>query len=110
VAGQLDAYTTGPVHRWSGTDRYATAASVAAQAFPSAGTAFVASGLGFPDALAGGPPGGAWLGPLLPTAPSSLPTPTRQQLQRLKPVRIFVLGGTSVISNTVENQINAAFP
>jgi putative cell wall-binding protein len=110
VAGQLDAYTTGPVHRWSGADRYATAASVAAQAFPSAGTAFVASGLGFPDALAGGPPGGAWLGPLLPTAPLTLPTPTRQQLQRLKPVRIFVLGGTSVISNTVVNQISAAFP
>jgi len=110
VATQLDAYTTGPVQRWSGADRYATAAAVAARAFATAGTAFVASGLGFPDALAGGPPGGAWLGPLLPTAPSTLPTPTKQQLQRLKPVRIFVLGGTSVVSNTVVNQIRAAFP
>ncbi|HET9416515.1 MAG TPA: cell wall-binding repeat-containing protein [Candidatus Limnocylindria bacterium] len=110
VAAQLDEFTTGPVHRWSGADRYATAAAVAAQAFPTAGTAFVASGIGFPDALAGGPPGGASLGPLLTTTPSSLPTSSRQQLQRLKPVRIFVLGGTSVVSDTVIIQIKAAFP
>ncbi|MDQ2673062.1 MAG: S8 family serine peptidase [Chloroflexota bacterium] len=110
VALQLAAYTGGPIDRWSGADRYATAAVIAAKAFPTAATAFVASGLGFPDALAGGPPGGAWLGPLLTTTPSSLPTPSRQQLQRLKPVRIFVLGGTSVISNTVVNQVKALFP
>ncbi len=109
VAKMLDDYTTGPVERWSGADRYATTASVAAHAFPTAGTAFVASGLGFPDALAGGPPGGAWLGPLLTTTPSSLPTSSRQQLLRLKPVRVFVLGGTSVISNTVVNQVKALF-
>lgn len=110
VAAQLDAYTTGPVLRWSGADRYATAAAVAAQAFASAGSAYVASGLGFPDALAGGPSAGAALGPLLLTAPATLPTPTRQQLQRLKPVRVFVLGGTSVISNGVVDQIRQLFP
>jgi len=110
VAAQLDAYTTGPVLRWSGADRYATAAAVAGQAFASAGSAYVASGLGFPDALAGGPSAGAALGPLLLTAPATLPTPTRQQLQRLKPVRVFVLGGTSVISNGVVDQIRQLFP
>ncbi|HEX7172613.1 MAG TPA: cell wall-binding repeat-containing protein [Candidatus Limnocylindria bacterium] len=110
VAAQLDAYTTGPVQRWSGSNRYATAAAVAAQAFASAASAYLASGLGFPDALAGGPSAGAALGPLLLTAPSSLPTPTRQQLQRLKPVRVFVLGGTSVISNGVVDQVRQLFP
>jgi putative cell wall-binding protein len=110
VAGQLDAYTTGPVSRWSGANRYATAATIAVQAFPSAGTAFIASGLGFPDALAGGPSAGAFLGPLVLTAPTTLPDPSRQQLLRLKPVRIFVLGGRSVVSDTVLNQVKQLFP
>ena len=110
VAGQLDAYTTGPVSRWSGADRFATAAAIATQAFPSAGTAFVASGLGFPDALAGGPSAGASLGPLVLTAPTTLPTPSKQQLLRLKPVRIFVLGGTSVVPESVVNQVRQLFP
>ena len=110
VAQQLDAYTSGPVSRWSGADRYATAAAVAGKAFPTAGSAFVANGLGFPDALAGGPSAGAWLGPLLLSSPTSLPTPTKQELRRLKPVRVFVLGGTSVVANGVIDQIRQLFP
>jgi subtilisin family serine protease len=110
VASALDAYTTGPVNRWAGADRFATAATVAAQAFPASETAFVASGLGFPDALAGGPAAGAFAGPMLLVSPSTTPTPTRQQLQRLQPARIFVLGGTSAVSETVVNQIRALFP
>ena len=110
VAAQLDAFTTGPVSRWSGANRYATAATIAVQAFPSAGSVFVASGLGFPDALAGGPSAGAFLGPLVLTAPTTLPEPSRQQLLRLKPVRVFVLGGTSVVSDSVVNQVKQLFP
>jgi subtilisin family serine protease len=110
VAAQLDAFTTGPVSRWSGADRYATAATIAARAFDSAGSVFVASGLGFPDALAGGPSAGAFGGPLLLTAPATLPAASRQQLTRLKPARVFVLGGTSVVSNAVVDQIRRLFP
>jgi putative cell wall-binding protein len=110
VAGQLDAYTTGPVSRWSGADRYATAAAIATQAFPSAGSVFVANGLNFPDALAGGPSAGAFGAPLVLTAPGSLPTASRQQLTRLKPVRVFILGGPSVVSVTVVSQVRHLFP
>ena len=110
VASQLDPYTAGPVSRWAGADRYATAAAVAAQAFPTAATAFLANGLGFPDALAGGPSAGAAHGPVILTAPGSLPTASRQQLQRLKPVRVFVLGGRAVVSDTVLSQVRALFP
>ena len=110
VAAQLDAYTTGPVSRWSGADRYATAAAIATQAFPSAGSVFVANGLNFPDALAGGPSAGAFGAPLVLTAPGSLPTASRQQLTRLKPVRVFILGGSSVVSETVVNQVRQLFP
>ena len=110
VAALLGDHTTGPVTRWSGADRFATAASVAVSAFPSSESAFVANGLGFPDALAGGPSGGAYGGPLLLVSTTAVPTPTRQQLQRLQPARIFVLGGTGVVSNAVITQIDALFP
>jgi len=110
VATQLDAYTSGPVSRWSGADRFATAATIATQAFPSAGSVFVANGFGFPDALAGGPSAGAFSGPLVLTAPKSLPTASRQQLTRLKPARVFILGGTSVVSESVVTQVRQLFP
>ena len=109
VATRLGSYS-GTVIRMSGADRYATAAKVAQDVFQSAGTAFVANGLGFPDALAGGPSAGAFGGPLLLVSGTSVPSPTGQQLQRLKPARIFVLGGPSVVSNSVITKINALFP
>jgi subtilisin family serine protease len=110
VAAQLDGFTTGPVSRWSGADRFATASTIATQAFSSAGSVFVANGLGFPDALAGGPSAGAFGAPLVLTAPGSLPTASRQQLTRLKPVRVFVLGGPAVVSEAVVNQVRQLFP
>jgi subtilisin family serine protease len=110
VATKLGDYTAGPVTRWFGPDRYATAASVAVNAFPVSETAFVTNGLGFPDALAGGPSGGAYGGPLLLLSPTSVPAATRLRLQALQPARIFVLGGTSVVSGSVVTQIDTIFP
>ena len=110
VVLQLDGYTTGPVPRWAGANRFATASAVAAQAFPTSETAFIANGLGFPDALAGGPSAGAFGGPLLLVSDTAVPTPTAQRLQQLQPARIFVLGGTAVVPNAVVSQIDALFP
>ena len=110
VASQLGALTTGTVARWSGSNRYATAASIAAQAFPSAGSAFVTNAFGFADALAGGASAGAWLGPTLLVTANEVPSPTAQQLQRLRPARIFVLGGTAAVSEATVNRIRALFP
>lgn len=110
VASQLDAFATGSVVRWSGANRYATAASIAAQAFPSAGSAFVTNAFGFADALAGGASAGAWHGPTLLVTASEVPAPTAQQLQRLRPARIFVLGGAAAVSEAAVNRIRALFP
>ena len=110
VASQLEANYSGSVVRMSGANRFETAAAVAAQAFPAAETAFVANGLSFPDALAGGPSAGAFGGPLLLVTATGTPPATAQELQRLQPARIFVLGGPAVVSDAVVNQINALFP
>ena len=110
VAAALGAHAAGNVVRVAGATRYETAAAVGAMAFPAAETAFVANGQNFPDALAGGPSAGAYLGPLLLTTATTAPGATTQKLQQLQPARIFVLGGGAAVSEAVVNQISALFP
>jgi hypothetical protein len=57
VVAQLGSYTDGPVHRLDGRTRFETAAAISVDTFAPAATriAFVATGLNFPDALAGCP-------------------------------------------------------
>jgi putative cell wall-binding protein len=88
--------------RLAGADRYATAAAVSHATFaPGAPVAFVATGTAFPDALAAGPPAAVAGGPVLLTAPTSLPPATSAELARLRPARIVVLGGAGAVSDGV---------
>jgi putative cell wall-binding protein len=103
VLAALQGYaTTGSVTRLSGATRYGTAAAVSADAF-AAGVpvAFVATGKNYPDALAGVAAAGASGGPILLTDPNALPGETAAELARLRPGRIVVLGGPSVIVDGV---------
>ena len=104
------AHYSGSVLRLWGANRFETAAAVTTGLFPATETVFVANGLNFPDALAGGPSAGAFGGSLLLVTATATPAATAQQLQRLQPARIFVLGGTAVVSEDVINQVNALFP
>lgn len=100
--------TARAVVRLSGTDRYSTAAAVSASAFaPGVPVVYVATGRAYPDALAGGPAAAAGGGPLLLTAPSSLPGATANELSRLQPARIVVLGGTGAVSDAVLNALRS---
>jgi putative cell wall-binding protein len=101
VLAALQAYTTGSVSRTSGPDRFATASAVAAT-FPSPSpTVFIATGSNFPDALAGVPVAGLQRAAILLVPGTSIPTQVRTELARLKPHRIFVLGGEAVVSRAV---------
>ena len=107
VAGQLEAY--GPVERVQGSDRYATAVAISRAAFaPGVPAAFVATGASFPDALAAGPAAIATRGPVLLTRPGELPPATRQELARLAPGTIYLLGGTRAVSEGVRTAIAQA--
>lgn len=101
VAAQLDGYTTGPVHRLWGPDRYATAAAVA-RGFFAAVPAFVATGQNFPDALAGGAVAGNQGLPVLLARGSPFPLTTGQEVLRLGSPYLVMLGGTSALSTGVE--------
>ena len=93
--------------RLAGNDRYATAAALSRARFGSASTVFIATGASFPDALAGAPAAAAANGPILLTARDALPAPTANEIARLRPSRIVILGGTGVVSDGVANQLAA---
>ncbi|MEO6578103.1 MAG: cell wall-binding repeat-containing protein [Candidatus Limnocylindria bacterium] len=88
--------------RFAGADRFATAARVSLASFnPGVPVAYVATGTSFPDALAAGPAAARQGGPVLMTLSTSLPSATASELSRLRPGRIVVLGGTSVVSDAI---------
>jgi putative cell wall-binding protein len=99
------------VDRVAGTDRYATAAAVSAATFPSGvPVAYVGNGVSFPDALAGSAAGAALGGPVLLSEPTALPAATANELARLRPARIVVLGGPGAVSEAVEGELASIAP
>ena len=88
--------------RLAGADRYATASMVATTFFPSPDVIGVASGMTFPDALAGGANIAAHDGPVLLAAPTSLPPPLVDYVRATTSVsRTVVYGGAAALSDGV---------
>lgn len=100
----LGAY--GAVTRLSGNDRYATSVAVSKQVFPSADVVFIATGANFPDALGAAAAAGHLGAPVLLVG-DRVPASVAAELQRLGPDTIHIVGGTSVISPSVANQLAA---
>ncbi|WP_405219092.1 cell wall-binding repeat-containing protein [Agrococcus sp. Ld7] len=88
--------TGAQVVRYAGSNRYETAAALAA-AFGDVDTAYLASGQGFADALAGAAAAGARGAPLLLTGRDCMPSQTRSALIRSMPEQVVVLGGPPTI-------------
>jgi glucose/arabinose dehydrogenase len=106
VENELAQYTEGSVDRLAGDDRYGTAAEVSQATFdPGVPVAYVATGLGFADALAGGVAAAVNGGPVALVTRDEIPGPTADELQRLDPGRIVVLGGTQVVSGQVADEL-----
>ncbi len=96
--------------RVAGTNRYETAAAASRTAFrtPAAvDVVLLATGLDFPDALAGGPLAAREHAPLLLTLPDRIPDATLAEIDRLGPSRVLLLGGTSAIGAGVADTLAA---
>ncbi len=90
----------------AGTDRFAVANAVSRQAHPQgAGTVFIASGSNFPDALSAGPAAAHRGAPLLLTTTGSLPASVRDEIERLAPSTIVIVGGPASVSSAVEGTL-----
>ncbi len=97
--------------RVAGADRFATAAAISEEAFPDgAVVAYVATGSEFADALAGGPAAALAGGPVLLTRSGSLPQTTADELTRLDPNKIVILGGLGAVGDRVETRLRGLAP
>lgn len=104
--------TTYAVERIAGADRYATSAAVARKLESLLGAttvfrAFFARGDAFPDALAVGPVAAAANGPVMLVRTNDVPQPIAQAIDDLDITQGYVIGGTTVVSNKVMNDIKA---
>lgn len=88
------------VERVDGTDRYETAAAVARRLGEADG-AFVATGEGFPDALAVAPLAAHAGRPILLARPDRLPEPTEAVLGEHAPAEVVVVGGSAAVGDGV---------
>ncbi|HYM84150.1 MAG TPA: cell wall-binding repeat-containing protein, partial [Candidatus Dormibacteraeota bacterium] len=110
VFAALGAYAP-QVDRVAGPDRYATAVATSQAAFaPGVPVVFVATGLNFPDALAGSAAGARLGGPVLLVPGTTIPDAVAAELKRLTPASIRVLGGPSVVSDGVLQALRAYAP
>jgi putative cell wall-binding protein len=94
------------IERIGGPDRFAVSAAVSAKTFaPEVGTAYIASGDTFPDALSASAAAGAEGGPVLLVHKDSIPGAIDAELRRLQPQNIVIVGGTAAISPAVETAL-----
>ncbi|HET7278630.1 MAG TPA: cell wall-binding repeat-containing protein [Dermatophilaceae bacterium] len=115
---QLQSHATQEVFRVAGANRFETAAALsdftvdfdAAQQpiFPK--TVYIANGIGFADALSGGANAAREGAPLLLTTATSLPSPTAGVLDLMQPTTVVIMGGTGVVSSSVQSAVAAILP
>ena len=100
-----------PVHRIAGANRYATAAGVSAETFDGpVERLYLATGESFPDALAVGPAAGARGVPILLSLPSRVPDVTLDEIERLDPAEIVIVGGIGAVSDAAEADLRRFYP
>jgi len=97
--------------RLEGVNRYGTSASISRRSHAGgADTVVLASGANWPDALSASPLASATGGPLLLTWQSSLPIDTRNELVRLSPSEVLIIGGTGAVSAEVATAVSRVLP
>lgn len=109
VVDDLGAYAiSGTATTLAGANRYGTAAVVADAAFPTGvNTVYVASGLGFADALAAGAAAVAVDGAVLLSTPEHLPFETVTSIRDLNPSEVVLVGDTSALSPMIEAELRS---
>ena len=99
------------VRRWHGADRFATAVRISRETFPDgAPVVHVATGMEFADALAAVPAAVAAGGPVLLVTSDRVPDVVVDELRRLQPDRVVVLGGSRAVGQPVVERLRRLVP
>ncbi|WP_241843184.1 cell wall-binding repeat-containing protein [Agromyces albus] len=89
--------------RLAGTDRYDAARNINNETFADADIVFLATGLNFPDALAGAALAGRLSSPLYIVPGNCVPQPILGDINAMAPSQIVLLGGPNSIAPAVES-------
>ena len=110
----LQKFTSGPVVRLAGSDRYGTAIAISKDLVPPAVVPYVlvVTGRDFPDALFAGAVGALiWTPMVLVDGQAPLTPEQIEEVQRLAPTRnLVILGDFNAVSLDVERQLDALVP
>lgn len=110
VVDQVTALTGTVPSRLAGPDRYDTAVEIAGRFEAGARLVLVATGQAFPDALAGGAVAPHFGAPILLVASDRVPDAVADQLRRLAPAAIAVVGGPNAVSEDVVAELHDLMP
>lgn len=93
--------------RYGGTSRFETAVKVSASGWTTSESVVLVNAYGFADALTGVPFAYIKNGPILLTEKDSIPDATDKEMVRLKAKNVYILGGTGVVSQRVEEELKS---
>ena len=88
------------VTRISGKDRITTSVEISKSAYTTSENVVLASGFNFADALSAGQLASALDAPLLLSSQNKLDSQTKNEINRLKAKKVYVVGGDNAISKT----------
>jgi putative cell wall-binding protein len=109
-AGPVKAASTGAtVTRTSGSDRYATAASVATANWTTSDDVVLVSGEGYADAVSASALAKKLNAPILLTSAGSLSSDTQSALTTLKAKNVYVIGGNASVSDSVRSDLKKSY-
>lgn len=97
-----------PVTRLEGANRYETSVAISKANHKDpekVKNVVIASGEDFADALSGAGLALQLDAPILLTAKGGLSKEVKEEIERLRPEKVYILGGTSAVSETVESEI-----
>jgi len=93
------------VSRVEGADRFGTSSALNTTSYGAAPIAYLATGSDFPDALAGATLAAAKGAPLYVVRQDCIPASTLAGLRRFDTTELVLVGGDSVLTNGVRNQL-----
>ncbi|WP_309712699.1 cell wall-binding repeat-containing protein [Pseudolysinimonas sp.] len=104
IQSQLEGiYSTELVERLTGTDRFGTAVDIALEFFAASDHAYLATGLNFPDALAGAPLAGFYGAPLYLSRQDCIQPAVLADIEDVGANGVWLLGGPPSLSANVAN-------
>ncbi|WP_382309646.1 cell wall-binding repeat-containing protein [Herbiconiux sp. UC225_62] len=98
----------GTVVRSAGADRFEASSNLNRSAFSKADTVYLATGLNYPDALAGGVLAGATGSPLYVIPQDCVPVPVLDDITRLGAKNVVLLGGPNSLTDDVARLVGCA--